>query len=345
MSEDSSTAITPDRIMQTAMGFWPAKILMSAIKLGLFTELSGAPRTAGEIQHKLGLHERSLYDFLDALVALGFLERDGFGQDAHYRNAPDTEQFLVEGQPAYIGRFAEMANDRLYPFWGDLEEALQTGRPQNETKHGDRPLFETLYEDPERLKQFTAAMAGIQIGAFMALAETFDFAPYRSLLDVGGASGALSIQVARHNDHIHGITTDLPAVEPVAQRNIRDAGLEDRIEARSLDFQKEDFPAVDVITMGNILHDWPLDEKKMLIEKAYRALNPGGAFIAIENLIDNERRENVFGLMMSLNMLIETDGGFDFTGADFERWATDAGFHRTETRHLAGPTSAAIAYK
>lgn len=345
MNGSKSTEVTPERIMQTGMAFWPAKTLLSAVKLKLFGKLADDAQTAAELQRELGLHDRSLYDFLDALVALGFLERDGFGETARYRNAPDTEQFLVPSKPTYIGGFLEMANDRLYPFWGTLEEALQTGQPQNEIKHGGETLFDKLYADPDSLEQFLAAMAGVQMGAFLALAEKFDFSLYRTMLDAGGASAALSIQVAHHHDHMHCISADLPAVEPIARQRIREAGAADRVEARSLDFWQDEFPRVDIVTMGNVLHDWDLDEKKQLIRKAFKALNDGGALIVIENIIDDERRENAFGLMMSLNMLIETLGGFDFSGADFDALAREAGFTSTEALPLTGPASAAIAYK
>jgi O-methyltransferase domain len=112
------------------------------------------------------------------------------------------------------------------------------------------------------------------------------------------------------------------------------------------DFLVDDLPAADVITMGNILHDWDLDKKKLLIRKAYDALPDGGALIAIENVIDDARRENAFGLLMSLNMLIEFgQGGFDYTGADFREWCSEAGFQSFDLIPLTGPTSAAIAYK
>lgn len=337
--------LTPDRVMQVGMGFWSSKALLCATRLGLFGELAGGARTAGEIRAALGLHGRGLRDFLDALVALGFLERDGLGDDAHYRNAPEADAFLDPAKPAYVGGFLAMANDRLYPFWANLEEALRTGEPQNEVRHEGRDLFDGLYEDPERLEQFVDAMAAVQMGPFNALAEAFDFSPYATVCDVGGASGALSIVLARRYGHLRCITLDLPMVEPVARRRIEEHGLGDRVEARSIDFWQDPLPPADVITMGNVLHDWGLDGKKRLMAGARESLPDGGALVAIENVVDDERRDNAFGLLMSLNMLIETRAGFDFTGAEFARWAREAGFRDTEVRPLAGPTSAAIAYK
>ena len=337
--------ITPARIMETAMAFFASKTLLSAVSLDFFTTLSGKALSGMEIQASLKLHDRGVYDFLDALVALGFLNREGLLETARYSNAPESEIFLDKSKPSYIGGFIEMANDRLYPFWGSLEEALLTGKPQNEIKHSGKSVFEELYATPERLKQFINAMSGISIGNFMALARKFDFSSYSTLCDIGGAAGILSVEVARQHPDISCVSADLPAVEPIAKEYIASKGMSGRVQTENIDFFTEEFPKADIITMGMILHDWDLPTKKMLIRKAYNALPAGGAFIAIEALIDDDRRKNAFGLLMSLNMLIEFGVAFDFTGADFQSWTQEAGFRKFEVIPLAGPSSAAIAYK
>jgi hypothetical protein len=331
--------------MEVGMAFWPAKVLLSGVKLGVFTELGEGPKTGAELRDALGLHPRSTPDLFDTLVALRFLERDGEGVAARYRNTEETGMFLDRGSPAFVGGFLEMANDRLYPFWGDLEEALKTGTAQNETKHGGKGVFEELYSQPERLEQFMDAMAGISAGNFKAFAEKFDFSKYKTLTDVGGATGLLSMLVATENPHMSCVSTDLPAATEIASRKIADAGLAERVKAEPIDFFSDPIPSADVVTMGMILHDWNLEKKMMLIRKAYDALPEGGAFVVVENIIDDARRENAFGLMMSLNMLIEFGDAFDFTGADFDGWCREAGFKRTEVIHLAGPASAGVAYK
>lgn len=338
-------AITPARIMEVAMAFWPAKTVLSAVELGVFTKLGAAEMTGAELQTALGLHPRANPDFFDALVALRFLDREGDGPDGHYRNTRETKTFLDKNSPAYMGGFLEMANARLYPFWSDLTTALRTGTPQNETKGGGASVFEELYRDPARLEQFMEAMAGISAGNFQAFATKFDFAPYKTLCDIGGATGQLSILVARANPHMRCVSTDLPAATTIAARKIAASGVGDRVSARPLDFFAEPFPQAEIITMGMILHDWNLEKKIFLLKKAYEALPVGGACVAIENIIDDARRENVFGLLMSLNMLMEFGDAFDFTGADFSRWCAEVGFRKTEILHLAGPASAAIAYK
>ena len=344
-ASDTTTPPDPSAIMQVGMGFWPSKTLLSAVELGLFTQLASGPMTAEAIADRLQLRSRAVFDFLDGLVALRLLDRHGSGTSARYANTRDTAVFLDANSPHYIGGILEMANARLYGFWDGLTDALRTGDPQNEIKHTGSSMFEELYADPERLEQFMRAMSGISLGNFSALADAFDFSQYATVCDVGGATGQLSIILAERHPHLRCVSFDLPVVEPIAQRTIDAAGLGDRVSTASGDFFAAPLPSADVITMGMILHDWNLDKKRQLIQSAYDALPAGGALIAVENIIDDDRRENVFGLMMSLNMLIEFGDAFDFTGADYRGWCEDAGFIKVEVLPLAGPASAAIAYK
>ncbi|HLX93789.1 MAG TPA: methyltransferase [Puia sp.] len=338
--------LTPEHIMQIGMGFWASKILLAAVKFDLFSELAAGPLTGSAIQKKLGLHERGLYDFLDTLVSLGFLQREGICDSAVYSNTAETDLFLDRKKPPYIGGILQMANNRLYSAWGTLEDGLITGEPQNEIKNAeDANPFDELYSDPQRLREFLNAMTGIQIGAFMSFAKQFDFSRYHSLTDAGGCIGALCVQVALNQPHMHCTVFDLPAVKPIAEDYIKQHNLSDRVDVAVGDFFNKDIPQSDVIVMGNILHDWSEKEKLQLMKRVYDALPEGGAFVCIENVIDNDRRKNAFGLMMSLNMLIETRAGFNFTFNDFDGWAAETGFKSTEWLPLAGPTSAAIAYK
>jgi len=346
LTDDALThTVTPEHILQIGMGFWASKTLLSAVELELFTVLGDDARTADEIAATLDLHSRSQYDFLDALVALGLLGRDGDGPDAVYRNTPETALFLDKRSPAYVGGILEMANARRYGFWGSLTEALRTGQPQNEIKTCAPGLFEGVYADPERLQVFLDGMHGVQLGAFSALCATLDLSTHSRFCDIGGANGTLAAMVAAANPHLSGFTFDLPPVAPVAAANLARHGVGDRVKVAVGDFFADDFPPADVYFMGNILHDWDEAQKRLLIEKAFAGLPSGGVLVAIENVIDDERRVNAFGLLMSLNMLIELPGGFDYTGAQFDGWAKAAGFARTEVRPLAGPSSAAVAYK
>jgi precorrin-6B methylase 2 len=340
-----NATLNPGHILQTGMAFWASKTLLSAVELEVFTQLGAATLTGAELGERIGLHPRSRYDFLDALVALGFLTRAGDGPTARYGNTAETAAFLDKNRPAYVGGILEMANERLYKFWGDLTTGLKTGLPQNEIKLGQGSPFEIIYADEQRLELFLRAMQGVQMGNFMTLVQKVDLSRYATHVDVGGANGTLAIILARAFPNLHCKSFDLAPVSPVARRNVAAAGQAERVEVVTGDFFTDPLPRADVITMGNILHDWDEAQKKALIAKAFAALEPGGLFIAIENVIDDARRENAFGLLMSLNMLIELPGGFDYTGAQFNAWCTAAGFARTQIVPLTGGTSAAIAYK
>jgi len=335
----------PSAFLQTAFGFWNSKVLLTAVGFGLFTRLGDRRLTGAELGAELELHPRGIADFFDALVAMKFLDRDGDGPDARYFNTPEGALYLDKNSPHYVGGIMEMLNARLFRFWDALPEALRTGQPQNETKHGGKSIFEELYAEIPKLEQFLGAMTGISRVNFEVFAEKFDFSSYQTLCDVGGATGLLCIEAAKRHPQLSCTSFDLPPVEPVAVRHIAAEGLGDRVRTASGDFFKDPLPKADVITMGMILHDWNLEKKMHLIRAAYDALPPSGAFVAIEALIDDARRENVQGLLMSLNMLIEFGDAFDYTGADFRKWCGEVGFKRFEVIHLAGPSSAAVAYK
>jgi hypothetical protein len=320
-------------------------VLLTAVEFGLFSKLARRRLTGEELRGELKLHPRAVPDFFDALVAMKFLDRTGDGIEAKYFNTPEGELYLDEASPRYVGGIMIMLNARLFKFWNDLPEALRTGKPQNEIKHGQKGMFEELYSDLPRLEQFMGAMTGLSRMNFEVFAERFDFSKYRTLCDVGGATGLLSTEVAKRHPHLKCISFDLAPVEPIARKHIEIARLSDRVTTAAGDFFADPLPKADVITMGMILHDWNLEKKMHLIRAAYEALPPGGAFVAIEALIDDARRENVQGLLMSLNMLIEFGDAFDYTADDFRRWCSEVGFRRFEVIHLAGPSSAAVAYK
>jgi hypothetical protein len=330
---------TPESILQVGLGFWPSKILLSAVEMELFTDLAHGPRSLESIRGRSGLHPRAARDFLDALVALGFLLRAGGGE---YSNAPATDLFLDKNKPSYIGGILEMANQRLYPFWNHLTEALRTGQPQNEVRSGGVPLFEALYADPARLKSFLTAMTGISHAANLVIASQFPWANYKTFADAGAAQGDLAVQIARANPHLSGVGFDLAEVGPIFEEYVDRNGVADRIRFVAGSFLEQPLPKADVILMGHILHDWGIDDKRMLIRKAYDAVPEGGALIVYESIIDDDRSKNAFGLMMSLNMLIETPAGFDYTGADCQGWMKEAGFLETRVEHLVGPDSMVI---
>jgi precorrin-6B methylase 2 len=338
---EQSGNVTPDAIMELGFAFWGSKTLLSAIELGVFSELADAGSLDGDaLRERLDLHPRSATDFFDALVALGMLERE----NGRYTNTPSTDLFLDRAKPSYVGGMLEMANARLYGFWGSLTEGLRTGEPQNEAKRGDN-FFETLYADPERLAQFARAMSSLSVGAGQAIAAKFPWQDHSSVIDIGCAEGAVPVQIALAHEHVTGGGFDLPPLEPIFNSYVSGFGLGERLSFTAGDFFADPLPKADVLVMGHILHDWDSDEKQLLLKKAYDALPDGGALIVYEAIIDDERRSNAFGLLMSLNMLIETPGGFDYTGADCCGWMQETGFRESYVEYLGGPDSIVVGIK
>ncbi|SAL80696.1 methyltransferase [Caballeronia terrestris] len=335
-----SPAVAPDRLLQIGMGFWASKTLLSAVELGVFTQLASGPRDAADLSEALGLHPRGALDFLDTLVALNLLQRD----EGRYSNPPDADLFLDKAKPSYVGGLLEMANSRLYPFWASLTEALRTGLPQNEVKSGAN-LFDAIYHDEASLRGFLQAMSGVSLGAAKAIARKFPWGDYRTFIDIGAAQGALPVQVALAHKHLTGGGFDLPAVGPVFTEYVASHGLQDRLRFYPGDFFSDACPSADVLVMGHILHDWALPQKLDLLAKCHAALPKGGSLIVYDAVIDDERRQNAFGLLMSLNMLIETPGGFDYTGAQCIEWMKETGFSEVRVEPLVGADSMVIGVK
>ncbi|MFC7248730.1 methyltransferase [Halomicroarcula sp. GCM10025324] len=332
---------TPDHVMELGLGFQASKTTLAAVNLGVFDSLADGPRTCEELERELGLHPRGSRDFLDALVALDLLERE----DGRYRNAPAADAFLVPGKPSYLGGFLQMANDRLYPFWDDLETALQTGETQNELADPDTHPFEgVIYHDDAILEQFVDAMTGLSLGVATALAHEFPWDDHETVVDLGTSEGVVPKTIAEANEHIEATGLDLPRVEPYFRAFASESPAADRIAFETGDFFGDDpLPPADVYVLGHILHDWGLEDRREILAKVADAVRPGGAVIVYGTMIDEERRENATGLLMSLNMLIETPEGFDYTPSQCLEWLHDAGFEGGEARELPGPETMVVA--
>jgi hypothetical protein len=331
---------TPDRIIELGQAFWGAKALLSAVELGLFSTLAAGPLDAEARRARLGLHPRGARDFCDALVALGLLEREG----DRYRNTPATDLFLDRAKPSYVGGWLEMANARLYAAWGALTAGLRTGRPQGEVAAGGN-FHAALYQDPARLRLFVQARTGRTMGTARALAQVFPWGNYRTIVDVGAAQGALLVQLALAHGYLSGGGFDLPPVGPLFAAYVTSFGLGHRLAFYPGDFARGSLPGADVLVMGHFLCDWSLEEKRLLIAKAYEALPKGGALLVYDALIDDERRHNALGLLMSLNLLLETPGGFSYSGAECCAWLREAGFRHTYVHPLVGPDAMVVGIK
>ena len=335
-----SPVVTPDRIIKLGHGFRAAKALLSAVELGMFTVLAEGPLSLETLSKRVGIHERGARDFFDALVALGMLERN---ENGWYANTPETDLYLDRDKPTYIGGELEHFNADVYPHWRFLTPSLQTGDPQSGARATGH--YPALYSDQAALETFVKGMTGGSLSVAKALAVKFPWQAYKTFFDVGTAQGCLPVQIALAHPHVTGGGFDLPAVKPLFENYVQEHGLSHRLRFYPGDFFQDPLPAADVVVLGRVLHNWDLAAKRMLLKKTYEALPLGGALIIYERLIDDERRVNAPALLASLNMLIMTAGGFDFTGADCIEWMRETGFRDMHVEPLTSEQSMAIGLK
>jgi SAM-dependent methyltransferase len=323
--------LSPVPLMQLVTAFWASKTLAAAVELDLFSRLSRKPVTALELEKLLGLPPRPAEMLLAGCAALGLLEK----RAGRYRNSPLAEEFLVRGKPYYFGGFVTMLDKRLYLPWNRLPEALKTDKAQ--TWEDQKGLFEAMAAHPEEQRVFTESMHSLSVQSGKSLVRAFNFSPYKQLLDVGGGSGAYCIEVARRYLHMRAVVFDIAPALAIAQEKIAQAGFANRIRTQPGDFFTEALPqGSDVILLSMILHDWGPEKNRMLLRKCYDALPPGGALIVSELMMDDDKAGPAPAALMSLNMLIETEGR-NYTWAEYAAWLKETGFRQIRRIPIVSP--------
>jgi O-methyltransferase/methyltransferase family protein len=335
-----SQMISPERITRLGDAFKGAKTLLSAVELGVFTALAKEPMDTAKLRERIGIHERGARDFFDALVALQLLNRDEQGR---YTNTPETARYLDRGRPDYLGALFELRNARQYGPWNNLTEALRSGKPQSGAR--GTAHFAAYHADQAVRDNFVKGMTAGALPVARVIAAVFPWREYRTVFDIGTAEGCLPVEIARSHSHITGGGFDLPAVRPMFNAYVADHGLADRLHFVDGDFFTDPLPKADVLVFGRVLHNWDLAGKAMLLSKAYDALPAGGAVIVYEALIDDARRENAQALLASLNMLVISAGGFDYSGADCVGWMRSAGFCNMRIEALTMGNSMVVGVK
>jgi len=338
-----ASPLTPLPLMELATSFWAYKTFAAAVELDLFTHLSHAgPATAAEIGVELGLPERPALLLTAACAGLGLLEK---ADAERYRNAPLAEAFLVAGKPYWFGGFVRFCDVREYPAWGRVVEALRSDRPLTWTPAPGVGLFDA--EDPQMMGLFWQAMHSLSSFSAREFAAACDLSRCRALLDVGGGSGAWPIELTKVNPGMRAAVLDLPHVCEIAAERIAEAGMSDRISTIPGDFLAgEPLPrGYDAILLSMILHDWDEGVGRRLLADCFEALEPSGAVIVCELLLDDDRSGPASAALMGMNMLVETEGGQNYTGAQYADWLVSAGFEPPQVVPLetAGANAALIA--
>jgi hypothetical protein len=329
-----STTPGPESLLQMGRGYWAAKALLSAVELEIFPLLAKQPSTEPQIREQLKLNPRSTRDFLDALVGLGLLTRDG----QTYHNSEIADLYLDPRKPTYFGGRLKMLSWQ-YSVWGNLANLLRTGEKQSGA--GD---FSQLYARPEAVRGFMLAMDGANAGIGTAIAREFDWSKRKSFIDIGGARGNLSAEIVKARPHLSGGTFDLPEVEPFFTEHMTNLGLAGKVRYYSGDFFTEDLPTADVHIFGHVLHDWDDEKRIALLTKAYKALPAGGAALVYDAMVDDER-QSPMNLLMSLSMQLITPGGSEYMASDCQAWLRAAGFERTSVHQLTASDKLVVGYK
>lgn len=320
-------------LMALSTGFWAFKTLAAAHELDLFSRLGSGPgTTAVELAQVLDLHPRPAEMLLTGCAALGLLEKT----DGRYCNTPLSEAYLVRGKPYYFGGFVQMADKRLYPGWGKLAEALRTNRPTTWDAAVQSSPFDG--EDSTMLALFWEAMHSLSAMTARKLGEAVDFSQFRRLLDIGGGSGAYDIELCKQYGELRATVFDLPHVAAIAAGKIAEAGLIDRIGTASGSFFDHIPADYDVHLLSMILHDWDEAKNCALLRRSFEALPSGGAVIISELLVNDEKTGPAPAALMSLNMLIETEGR-NYTPAEYSAWLEQAGFRHIETIWFDAPAA------
>lgn len=336
----TAAVANPDRIMEIGHAFRASKALLTAVELGVFTALAGGPLDVDAIRRRVDIHERGARDFLDALVALGLLDRH---LDGRYANTPDGGVYLDSSKPTYIGGILERLNADQYSVWNSLTPAIRTGAPQTGKSMVNN--FAPLYADATTRDLYVRTMTARTQPVAKALATKLPWENHRSLIDIGTSQGCLPVEIALAHPHIRGGGFDLPQLAPLFDSYVQKHALSDRLRFHPGDFFKDPLPAADVLVIGRVLHNWDLTTKKMLLKKAHDALPLNGRLIVYERLIDDERRTNADALLSSLQMLLASPGGFDFTGADCIAWMRETGFCDVRVEPLTTDQSMVVGIK
>lgn len=303
--------------------FQESRLLLSAVELDVFTAV-GAGATAAEVAARIKTHPRSTETFLNALVAVGALA----AQDGRYRNTPGTARYLVAGSPD-DARAALMHTVRTWDGWHRLTDSIRAGGAAAE------PGVEA--HDPAWTESFIAAMHRGAGAAAKALVEAAGTQGVRRMLDAGGGSGAYSIAFAEASPELRAEVLDLAPVVEIARRHIREAGLEERVTARTGDLTRDDFGrGYDLILLSSICHMLDEEQNRDLLRRAFRALAPGGRVLIRDFILDAGKTSPRGAALFAVHMLVQTRGGSTYSEAEYTAWLRAAGFSKVTRPDPAG---------
>ncbi|WP_328393705.1 acetylserotonin O-methyltransferase [Streptomyces sp. NBC_00390] len=331
----------PGAVLAQAMAFQPARLVLTGIEIGLFTALAEQPGTEEEIRERLGLHTRGTDHFLAALVELGFLERSAGGE---FSNSWSARQFLVPGDDGYLGGFLKIAGQVMYPAWDKLGEALRTGAPQAATYTGE-DMFGELYDSDEKKDGLVGMAEDASRPLIPALTESFGWAKYNSVLELGGCRGNVLAGLARAHPHLDACVFDLPQLEGDFAAHMADIGMAGKVRYHGGDFFADALPQADVLMIGHALVDWNDEQRKQLVKNTFAAVRPGGAFLVWDPVIVDDDESYLRNLIRSLNLQLMTPHGKGYRFEQCAEWMREAGYAEVTHTALGHDVTLVVAHK
>lgn len=322
-----------DRVLRITTGMWESQTLVAAVEVGLFGFLAANPGAdADAVAKGLGIDPRPAEVLLTACAALGLLERDGDG----YGNAAAARRHLVPGAPDDLGDYVAMLRHYVYPGWMRVVDAVRTNSPSRPIRDPDKDLFDAENRPP----LFWRGLHPLSVLTGRALAAALDLTGTTRLLDVGGGSGAVAIELCLANPGLRATVLDLPHVCGIAAEHVRAAGLAERVDVRPGDFFADaELPGGhDAILLSMVLHDWDERQNRELLAKCHAALPTGGAVVISELLVDDDKTGPLDAALMGMNMLVGTKGR-NYSAREYARWLRDAGFDALSPVRFPGPAA------
>ncbi|MBM3945983.1 MAG: methyltransferase domain-containing protein [SAR202 cluster bacterium] len=339
----TTTPPSPDRIRQMMSGFWVSRTLFSGVELGLFNELARGRASAEVLAYRLKLNPRALERLMNALVSLGLMQKQG----NRFANTPESQAYLVEGSPEFVGAQVEHLANLHWRLWQHLSDAVRENSPRVKQVFGPGfDIFQAMYADPQRLRAFVQGMHTLTMPAAEELVEAVDLSPYHTLMDVGGGSGALCIAAARRYANLNGIVFEQPAVCPIAADFVKRHGMSGRVRVVPGDFfNGESLPReADAIVLGWVLHDWPPAQAREVLRNCYQALRSGGVLLLCEKLLDEDKTGPELTTLMDLHLLVST-GGEEHSASEYRTWMEAMGFQDISVKVLGANRDLVLGHK
>jgi 2-polyprenyl-3-methyl-5-hydroxy-6-metoxy-1,4-benzoquinol methylase len=314
-------------LQQLALAHRSSMVLFAASELDVFTHISLGHTTVDGLAAACGAQREPLRMLLEWCVADGTLTLDG----EHFQNTPATQAYLVRGQPAYAANGLKYAQD-LYPAWGGLTSLVRTGRPTIDPES-------ILGDDKAKTRAFIFAMHERARGLGSILPAMVDFTGRRRLLDVGGGPGTYSIALVQKTPGLRATVLDLPGVLEITKEIVEANGCGDRIDLRPGSYLTTAFGSgYDAVLMSGMMHREHESECRLLLEKAFAALDPGGLLVISDVFFEDDRKNTPpFALSFALNMMLTSNHGSAHAKTEMSRWMVDAGFHDIDIRPLPPP--------